>query len=112
MSWRQRSGSVAGTGLPLQQPSVRRVSVTRAIRAALARIAEQSPTLGSHFDATIRTGTYCSYHPDPRAPHQLAVMSSRSIDDRDATEPWARPEPLVVALVARKRRVVLSVGRE
>ena len=45
-----------------------RVSVTRAIRAALARIAEQSPTLGSHFDATIRTGTYCSYHPDPRAP--------------------------------------------
>ena len=45
-----------------------RVSVTRAIRAALARIAEQSPALGSHFEATIRTGTYCSYHPDPRAP--------------------------------------------
>jgi len=45
-----------------------RLSVTRAIRAALARIAEQSPALGRHFDATIRTGTYCSYDPDPRVP--------------------------------------------
>jgi hypothetical protein len=45
-----------------------RVSVTRAIRAALARIAEQSKPLGKHFEATIRTGTFCSYVPDPRAP--------------------------------------------
>ena len=45
-----------------------RLSVTRAIRSALARIGEQSPALGSHLDATIRTGTFCSYLPDPRAP--------------------------------------------
>jgi hypothetical protein len=45
-----------------------RVSVTRAIRAALVRISEQSDTLGAHFEATIRTGTFCSYVPDPRAP--------------------------------------------
>ena len=45
-----------------------RLSVTRAIRAALARIAAQSPALGRHFDATIRTGTFCSYDPDPRVP--------------------------------------------
>ena len=44
-----------------------RVSVTRAIRAALRRIDEQSPALGAHFDATIHTGTFCSYMPDPRA---------------------------------------------
>jgi len=43
-----------------------RVSATRAIKAALARIAEHSPALGRHFDATIRTGTFCSYRPDPR----------------------------------------------
>ena len=43
-----------------------RVSVTRAIRAALARIGEQSPTLGEHLERTIRTGTFCSYSPDPR----------------------------------------------
>ncbi len=45
-----------------------RVSVTRAIRTALLRIAEHSPALGDHFGATIRTGTFCSYMPDPRAP--------------------------------------------
>jgi tetratricopeptide (TPR) repeat protein len=45
-----------------------RVSVTRAIRTALGRIAEQSESLGEHLDATIRTGTFCSYVPDPRAP--------------------------------------------
>ena len=45
-----------------------RVSVTRAIRAALARIGDQNAALGAHLGATIRTGTFCSYTPDPRAP--------------------------------------------
>jgi hypothetical protein len=45
-----------------------RISVTRAIRAALERIGQQSPLLGRHFEATIRTGTFCSYNPDPRVP--------------------------------------------
>ncbi|MEP6694989.1 MAG: tetratricopeptide repeat protein [Chloroflexota bacterium] len=45
-----------------------RVAVTKAIKAALARIAEGSPALGRHLDATVRTGTFCSYTPDPRAP--------------------------------------------
>jgi tetratricopeptide (TPR) repeat protein len=45
-----------------------RLSVSRAIRAALTRIAEQNPSLGKHFDTTVRTGTYCSYNPDPRVP--------------------------------------------
>ena len=45
-----------------------RVSVTRAIRAAMGRITDQSESLGKHLHATIRTGTFCSYTPDPRAP--------------------------------------------
>jgi len=45
-----------------------RVSVTRAIRAALRRVQEQSPALGTHLERTIHTGTYCSYTPDPRLP--------------------------------------------
>ena len=45
-----------------------RISVTRAIRGARDRIAIQSPSLGRHLEATIRTGTYCSYTPDPRVP--------------------------------------------
>jgi AAA ATPase domain len=45
-----------------------RVSVTRAIKATLERIAEHSPSLGRHLAATVRTGTFCSYQPDPRVP--------------------------------------------
>jgi hypothetical protein len=45
-----------------------RVAVTRAIRQAIARIAEHHPQLGAHLSHTIRTGTYCAYRPDPRAP--------------------------------------------
>jgi tetratricopeptide (TPR) repeat protein len=45
-----------------------RVSVTRAIRTAMARIREHSQALGSHLDRTIRTGTFCAYAADPRAP--------------------------------------------
>jgi predicted ATPase len=42
-----------------------RVNVTRAIKAALARIDEHSPALGEHLERTVRTGTFCSYLPDP-----------------------------------------------
>ena len=49
-------------------PERARVSVTRAIRSAMARIEDQSAPLGAHLGATVRTGTYCVYAPDPRAP--------------------------------------------
>jgi hypothetical protein len=42
-----------------------RVSVTRAIRAALRNISRNSAPLGRYLDATIKTGTFCSYVPDP-----------------------------------------------
>lgn len=45
-----------------------RLNVTRAIRAALDNIARVHPALGRHLRSTIRTGMYCSYTPDPRAP--------------------------------------------
>jgi tetratricopeptide (TPR) repeat protein len=45
-----------------------RVSVTRAIRGAMGRIKEQSLPLGAHLEATVRTGTFCAYNPDPRSP--------------------------------------------
>jgi hypothetical protein len=45
-----------------------RVSVTRALRLALARIREHDAGLGAHFDHCVRTGTYCTYHPDPGGP--------------------------------------------
>jgi tetratricopeptide (TPR) repeat protein len=45
-----------------------RAGVTRAVRQAMTRIAEHHPQLGEHLSRTIRTGTYCAYLPDPRAP--------------------------------------------
>lgn len=45
-----------------------RVNVTRAVKAALTRIQDCSPGLGRHLEMTIRTGIFCSYVPDPRAP--------------------------------------------
>jgi tetratricopeptide (TPR) repeat protein len=45
-----------------------RLNATRAIRAAIAKLAQANPALGRHLSATIRTGRYCSYTPDPRAP--------------------------------------------
>jgi hypothetical protein len=45
-----------------------RLNVTRAIRSAMANLAHADPALGEHLSRTVRTGRYCSYTPDPRAP--------------------------------------------
>ena len=45
-----------------------RASVTRSLRYAMARIAEHHPAMAAHLQRTVRTGTYCSYGPDPRMP--------------------------------------------
>jgi tetratricopeptide (TPR) repeat protein len=42
-----------------------RLNVTRAIRSALARIADSHPVLGEHFRLAVRTGSFCVYEPDP-----------------------------------------------
>lgn len=43
-----------------------RAAVTRAVRAAIARVAKVDPDLGRYLDSTIRTGTCCVYVRDPR----------------------------------------------
>ncbi|HET7247053.1 MAG TPA: AAA family ATPase [Streptosporangiaceae bacterium] len=60
---------LGGRGRKPGSPAERaRVNITRAIRGALSRIREHSPALADHLDATIHTGTFCAYTPDPRAP--------------------------------------------
>jgi tetratricopeptide (TPR) repeat protein len=51
-----------------------RVSVTRAIRQSIARIAEYHASLGEHLASTIKTGTFCSYAPDPRSGLEWTVQ--------------------------------------
>lgn len=65
-----------GGTAPADDPAAReraRVNVTRAISAALKRIAEHHPHLGEHLRATIRTGYLCGYTPDPRLPTEWEV---------------------------------------
>ncbi len=45
-----------------------RINVTRAIKAAVRRIAEQEPDLGHLLRGTVRTGASCRYEPDPGFP--------------------------------------------
>ena len=64
-----RAVGLSGRGRRAGDASERaRAAVTRAIRQAMVRIGEQLPELGKHLERTIRTGTYCSYMPDPRVP--------------------------------------------
>jgi hypothetical protein len=64
-----RAFGLSGRGRRAGSASERaRAGVTRAVRQAMARITEHHPELGEHLGRTIRTGTYCAYAPDPRAP--------------------------------------------
>jgi predicted ATPase len=45
-----------------------RQTVTKTIRAVLDRIAENDTTLGDILSRCIRTGTFCTYQPEPDAP--------------------------------------------
>ena len=50
-----------------------RINVTRAIKAAVRRIAEHEPELGHLLRGTVRTGTACTYEPDPGVPLEWDV---------------------------------------
>ena len=50
-----------------------RVKTTRSIRAAMQRIGTHNAALIEHLRATIKTGTFCSYTPDPRLPVEWEV---------------------------------------
>ena len=41
-----------------------RSAVTQRIRATIRRLGAEHPELGRHLEASIVTGTYCSYRPE------------------------------------------------
>jgi pimeloyl-ACP methyl ester carboxylesterase len=45
-----------------------RASVSKAVRSAVRRLAEEHPELGRHLALAVHTGTFCKYDPDPRVP--------------------------------------------
>jgi predicted ATPase len=64
-----RAVGLGGRAQRMGAPEERaRVNITRTIKVALRKITEHHPVLGQHLTATIKTGVYCSYTPDPRLP--------------------------------------------
>lgn len=64
-----RAGGLGGRGRAAASATERaRQAATKALKSALARIADHSPALSRHLASTVRTGTYCRYDPDPRLP--------------------------------------------
>lgn len=61
-----------------------RTSVTRSVRYGIKRLGEHHPTLASHLEQTVRTGTYCSYTPDPLAPVEWSLVAPTNTRDRAA----------------------------
>lgn len=63
------SARTARLGLAAKrQTELARVKTTRAIRTAMQHIGTHNAPLIEHLRATIRTGAFCSYTPDPRLP--------------------------------------------
>lgn len=48
-----------------------RKAVSARVRATIKRIAAVAPELAAHLQASVRTGNYCSYCPDPKPDWQL-----------------------------------------
>ena len=58
-----------------------RLNVTRAIRAAIARIEQAHPAAGRELDRAVRTGTYCVYQPPGDA--RVLWAAQRRVFSRD-----------------------------
>jgi hypothetical protein len=54
-----------------------RLNVTRAVRAAIGKIADALPVAGAVLDRRIRTGIYCAYEPAADDPLRWTVPPSR-----------------------------------
>jgi tetratricopeptide (TPR) repeat protein len=52
-----------------------RLNVTRALRAAIARIGTVLPEVGAALDRGIKTGLYCQFTPDPQEDVRFVVQS-------------------------------------
>jgi hypothetical protein len=67
---------LGGRDRPLASGAERaRVRVTRTIHNAIRRIGDQDDELGYELGATVRTGSFCVYEPDPRHPVEWRIES-------------------------------------
>ncbi len=72
-----------------------RQSITKTIKAVLERIAEADSQLGDILSRCIKTGTYCSYQPDPEFPiaWEFAAVNRESEVERAEPPTWDAAHP-------------------
>ena len=64
----RRAVGLGGRDRPVGSGAERaRVNVTRSLKRAIAAISSAAPDLGAHLAASVQTGRYCSYRPEPVA---------------------------------------------
>jgi tetratricopeptide (TPR) repeat protein len=89
-----------------------RLSVTRAIKAALQKISEHHTSLGDVLGHSVRTGLFCGYVPDPRVPisWRFLLDDAKPSAEAEATAPFLpRSETRLLYTVADR---TAFVGRE
>jgi hypothetical protein len=89
-----------------------RLNATRAIRAAMANLARANPALGRHLAVTIRTGRYCSYLPDPRAPIAWNADPGHRLPGLNTGVPGLNAHPADEGSARRSRRARSRRPRE
>jgi tetratricopeptide (TPR) repeat protein len=99
-----------------------RQSITKTIKAVLDRIAQSDGALGDILSRCIKTGTFCSYQPDPEFPivWEFAAATIQPADQPNtgsvpsptrADRPQSLPLPLEVSPFSLAERTAF-VGRE
>src|SRR5208282_6607278 len=63
-----------------------RQSITKTIKAVVERIAQSDADLGDIFSRCIKTGTFCSYQPDPSFPIAWEFAATGPASINEATE--------------------------
>ncbi len=83
-----------------------RQSITKTIKAVVERIAQSDADLGDIFSRCIKTGTFCSYQPDPSFPIAWEFAATGPASTDEATEqPASGSDP-----VRRASSAVLGVS--
>jgi tetratricopeptide (TPR) repeat protein len=88
-----------------------RQSVTKTARAVLERIRQGDAALGDLLSRCIRTGTFCSYEPDPASPIAWEFGASDPGQGTESMEPGIAPALLDVSPFSPTARTPF-VGRE
>jgi uncharacterized membrane protein len=72
-----------------------RQSVTKTIKAVVERIAQSDAALGDIFSRCVKTGTFCSYQPDPEFPiaWEFAATDPDKIIEQREQQPGAPGPP-------------------